>query len=446
MRRIGSKVVKCLVVAALCTLPMQGFAATGQNQVVSISIKPADGATGQNVLLGSGVKTGHIQDGAVTDAKIGGTISTDKLNVGTSAGTVAAGDHSHVISTVNIADGAVTDAKITGTISGSKLGAHGHNSSDIVGTINASNLPMGTASGTVAAGDHSHDSAYQKKYANVIVVAKSGGDFTDPLTAMQSITDASATSPYLIKLMPGIYNLGTNTLGMAPYVDIEGSGENITVIRGIANINAGWGVVRLIRNSELRNLTVDTSESSWQTSGIAISANEGNNVLSHVTITASAALSNYGFYAYGGDGNPTRLNDVTVLVSGAAGAYGVYAQNNNNVIMNNCRIEVSGPDNGNNMVIAATSQYGAKLTINNSSITAQGLYLYGAHALRSIESAGTIVRGSTLTVVPNTGIAIIGDVLTNVAYTQVDGVVGVWNPGKCIGVYDRNLNAVSCGQ
>lgn len=147
MRRIGNSVVSGLVVvAALCVLPMQSFGLT----VSSKDIVPADGITGQSLTTGSGVKTGHIQngavtaakiaDGAVTDAKISGTISGSKLLDGT-------------ISTSKIADGAVTDSKITGTISASKI----------------------------------QDGVFQKKHANVIVVAKSGGDFDNLREAIASI-------------------------------------------------------------------------------------------------------------------------------------------------------------------------------------------------------------------------------------------------------------------
>ena len=67
----------------------------------------------------------------------------------------------------------------------------------------------------------------------MIVVAKSGGDFTDPVEAMNSTSDASANNSYLIKLMPGVYDLGTNNpLRMKEYVDIVGSGTNTTSIIG----------------------------------------------------------------------------------------------------------------------------------------------------------------------------------------------------------------------
>ena len=77
-----------LAATAFC-VPTQSFAVVGSNQVVSSSIRPADGTSGQSLTTGSGVKTGHIQNGAITTSKI--------------------------------AAGAVTDAQITGPISASKI-------------------------------------------------------------------------------------------------------------------------------------------------------------------------------------------------------------------------------------------------------------------------------------------------------------------------------------
>ena len=47
------------------------FASVSDDQVTSQKIKEADGTSGQDTNSGSGVKTGHIQNGAVTPAKIG---------------------------------------------------------------------------------------------------------------------------------------------------------------------------------------------------------------------------------------------------------------------------------------------------------------------------------------------------------------------------------------
>ncbi len=63
-----------------------------------------------------------------------------------------------------------------------------------------------------------------KPLKNVISVAKANGKFTDPVAAVNSISDASAANPYLVVIGPGVYTI-TQTLVMKPYVDIVGSGE-----------------------------------------------------------------------------------------------------------------------------------------------------------------------------------------------------------------------------
>jgi hypothetical protein len=64
-----------VLISVLGGMPALASAANvAANTVVSSSIKPADGTTGQSLTTGSGVKTGHIQDGAVTAAKIAGPL------------------------------------------------------------------------------------------------------------------------------------------------------------------------------------------------------------------------------------------------------------------------------------------------------------------------------------------------------------------------------------
>src|SRR5438270_13821129 len=52
-------------------------------------------------------------------------------------------------------------------------------------------------------------------YRNVVVVATSGGDFDSVQKALNSITDNSATNPYLVWVAPGIY---TEAVTMKQYV------------------------------------------------------------------------------------------------------------------------------------------------------------------------------------------------------------------------------------
>ena len=62
--------------------------------------------------------------------------------------------------------------------------------------------------------DSLHASAFQQHAANVIVVAKSGGDYTTITAALNNITDANATKHYLVRVMPGIY---TERVAMKEY-------------------------------------------------------------------------------------------------------------------------------------------------------------------------------------------------------------------------------------
>jgi hypothetical protein len=68
----------------------------------------------------------------------------------------------------------------------------------------------------------------------------------------------SAANPCLLKIGPGIYDLGATSLVMEEFVDVEGSGENVTTLLGdITTVGFPFqGVVVGASNAELRFLTV----------------------------------------------------------------------------------------------------------------------------------------------------------------------------------------------
>ena len=70
------------------------------------------------------------------------------------------------------------------------------------------------------------------------------------LDALASISTATAIDPCLLKIQPGIYDLGPSTLQMKSFVDVEGSGQNITTIK------ADNTVIETENNTEIRQLTV----------------------------------------------------------------------------------------------------------------------------------------------------------------------------------------------
>lgn len=373
------------------------------DDIQSTHIAEADGVSGQDTNNGTGIKTGHIQDGAVTDEKISGPISAGKISsTGLDADTVdglhasdlAPASHAHVTSEITGLDT---------SLAGKSDVAHNH-------------------AGTYAPAVHNHDGVYMKKYANVLVVAKSGGDFTDPVTAVNSITDSSATNPYLVKIMPGVYDIGAGTISMKPYVDVEGAGANVTVI---AARNFG---VMLSDDAELRSLTVEITNATY--SEVAAITGSGGS-LNYVTVLAddpgatvngilldragTTTLNNVSVYASSGmvwgihiTSGDADLHNVTVIAEGTGPSsqvdFGIWTENYGTVTMNNVDVfgTSCGIDNG-----------GTSVTVRNSTI--KGNYAF-------CNNGGT----------------------TKIAYSQVVGPVAVNAPTTCLGNYDENLSPVTC--
>lgn len=240
------KILMVLIVLTAILINSGAFAAVNDDQVTSQKIKEADGTSGQNTNSGSGVKTGHIQDGAVTDAKIGGTISQSKVTG--------------------------LEAALVGK-------------SDVT---------------------HNHDNLYQQKYGKIAIVAQTGGDYADPVSALNAIATwcgtPSATNPCLMKLMPGVYDIGSNSLLMLSYVDIEGSGERTTVITS----NSAVGTVQGSRNAELRFLTINGL------GGLGISNNNADLSLTNVSVNVAGSGWITGIKNIM---SPLTLNKVSVTVA-----------------------------------------------------------------------------------------------------------------------------------
>ena len=141
-------IIAITLIGLMCI--MTGMAYAQPDSIYSNEIREADGTSGQNTNAGSGIKTGHIQNGAVTSVEIrdGAVTSVDIQN--------------GAVTSVKIQNGAVNDEKITGPISGSKINFTGLN-------LNADTLD-GIHSTGFASSAHNHDTEYQKKYANVAVL------------------------------------------------------------------------------------------------------------------------------------------------------------------------------------------------------------------------------------------------------------------------------------
>ncbi len=153
-----------------------------------------------------------------------------------------------------------------------------------------------------------------KPLKNIITVAKANGMFTDPVAAVNSITDASENNPYLVVIGPGVYTL-THTLVMKPWVDITGSGENVTRLVGAIsgdNEDGSSAIVQGASRVVISDLTINN------TGGGAFSLGIYNEHISKMKISriiaqTSGGLNNYSIDNYN---SGIIINDVTALASG----------------------------------------------------------------------------------------------------------------------------------
>jgi len=250
------------------------------------------------------------------------------------------------------------------------------------------NLSSGTTIGGVAISDASHTHPGTAQPSGVAVVAVSGGDYTDPVTALGDIASwcgsPSAVNPCLLKIMPGVYNIGGDSIQMISYVDIEGSGEAVTKITGSVD-NADWvfitsGLIYGADHAELRFLTMENTST-------------GNQTFTMIN-----------------DNTSPKITNATILASGGIVNYGVY-NNSSNSMMNTVTIDVAGSD-----------------TI--------GIFNEGTC---NIEVTNSRIKGVTYSISASPG------AVTLVSGTKLDGsLYALPSTIKCFGVYDAGYAAVTC--
>lgn len=162
--------------------------------------------------------------------------------------------------------------------------------------------------GLVLAGDQF--SAQGSPYSNLLVVAKSGGDFSSVQAALDSIGDAAAANPYLVYVAPGVYE---EQVALKPYVALEGAGEGTTTILWTGGSQAPWegggsATMRGADNATVRHLTVE-SDGTGQTFAVGFYNDGASPVMAHVSARAWNASDTRGVANY--TGSAPTMTDVT---------------------------------------------------------------------------------------------------------------------------------------
>ena len=222
-------------------------------------------------------------------------------------------------------------------------------------------------------------------YARTIVVSPDPVDESKNglllRNALVGITQNGPARPYLVKIEPGIYDLGSQPLALKPYVDVEGSGELTTIISATGAIPAALVATN---NSELRFVSVRA------TNTVALFSEGVSPRYTHVTATSSGGSFNYPIEVTGGA--PLFTNVTTAGTGGAQAAGLVNFGGGSNLTAVNSSFTGSGASSVNVGLLA----YGGSDNLSDVVLAASGgafavaLRVYnGTHSLANVTASGS---------------------------------------------------------
>jgi hypothetical protein len=177
------------------------------------------------------------------------------------------------------------------------------------------------------------------KAENIVSVAKNRADFKDPVSAINSITDANATNRYLLRIATGTYEL-QEALIMKEYVDIVGAGIGATKLIGSIStneFNSRSAIVSGANNASLSNMQIQNRGGNNRS--FAIYNNNASPTLHDLNLSSyGGSLDTDAIYNF--NANPLVLN-VIMNVSGDYHNVGIYNRENSSPNLINITINVT---------------------------------------------------------------------------------------------------------
>jgi hypothetical protein len=218
------------------------------------------------------------------------------------------------------------------------------------------------------------------------------------LNAMNGITNASATRRYVLKLEPGIYDLGSTMLTQKPYVDLEGSGQQTTVIQGLGNSDGTLetAVIKGGSSAEIRDLQVKSTGSLSQQISIAILVLDADTRITDVTVVSSGGVNNW---AIRNRNSSAVIERSTLKTDGGSIAYGVSSKGPGAAAtVKDSAIEVTNATSQSYGLSANTSGTYKELRDVQVKVSASSGSAYGIWLAENPASSDLRVTGSTITV------------------------------------------------
>lgn len=360
--------------------------------------------------------------------------------------------------------------------------------------ITASTLVRIDPSGTCAASENAvawNTQGSQPVFNHTIVVTATdfnGDNGTRLLSAMTTISNAVPTAqhPYTLKLEPGTYDIGSNSLNLVKFMTLEGSGENKTNIMSTnaSNTPPTSGIINLASDTLIKDLSVigfSDGTSNYVTciyaNYTAGSSNElSTTVLDHVTVLPilGGTIATYGLYT--GSTTSLKILDSSILteLNGTVNSnvYGIDSHGDLNIRNSKVVGYVSNSNLGTNHVFglrvtdgtisiegstiiafngtatnqALTTLGNATVSIKTSTINAYGIQattntaLYNSSSLPVTFESGTLKTSSTSGSAGNYAIENSGTL--RIGASQVVGSASSNGSLKCIASYNAAFDGL----
>lgn len=279
--------------------------------------------------------------------------------------------------------------------------------------------------------------AAAQEYVRTVVASPVPGD---PVASGQKLLDAVAgianprgNDPWLVKIEPGLYDLGAASLAMRPFVDLEGSGT--TVIRGHGRGDVYGGTVVGANNAELRELTIETDGAGVSAAVVGIYLPAVNTRIHRVRVVSKNGVEGSDAI-YIRDGSP-KLSSVEVVASGSAFASGIVIDGSAKAAISDSTIEVSGATSTNRGILMQEACAGKEPFMRGVRITVSGgQKAYGIVGRYLVQPEPIVVDATTIHVsggkVENVGVTFTkGTGLMRLLGSRIEAVgagsYGVWS-------------------
>jgi len=305
--------------------------------------------------------------------------------------------------------------------------AHNHAPADI--------SPQGAGSGLNAdMVDGLHASDLETHYQNVVIVAQSGGDYTNVQAAIDSISDAAADNPYLVWVAPGVYS---ETVTMKPYVHLQGAGQGAAIITSTISTDATYSqaTLKLASDASLRDLTVGNGGKNGYQIAILATTGTTRTLVSDVTARVQGS-GGYNHVIALKDNTGVTLEQVAALGENGNSNYGLYTRGAAIILRNS-----SFTGRGGTFTVGIFNT-GSLLTEGVAALSEGNAYSYGLENF----SGAAILRGGSFTGRGGTNAAM-GIHNASGLTLDAEGVtaLGEGNSDKNYGLYNYNAAATLRG-